>query len=290
MDARALKNRRKPVLIAMLLPCAVVLGLIVLTPMINLVWYSLHDYKLTNIKAMRFVGLSNYVKAFGDGDYLHSIKITAQYVLRALATQLPVALVLVEVLQRIKRGSGLVRTLLLPTMVVPPVIAGVMWRIMYHPSYGLVNYILGAVGLAHNWTSDPATALGSLVFIDFWQNLPFLTLILLAGRASISEDVYEAAMIDGAGALSSFWHITLPLLRGSLLLGVLFRMIDCIKVFPTVHIVTAGGPGTATTMINYYIYKMAFNYTNIGYSSAMGFILVVLTTLLSVALIKAFQK
>lgn len=266
------------------------LSAIVLVPLINLFSYSLYNYKLTNVKAMRFVGFGNYVRALKDVDFLASIKYTGQYILLALITQVPVAILLVEALQRITLGSSLIRTLIMPTMVVPPIIAGVMWRIMLNPTNGLVNYFFGMVGLAHNWTSDPATALNTLVFIDFWQNLPFLALIFLAGRSAISEDLYEASMIDGANGIQTFWHITIPSIRSSLMLGIIFRIIDCIKVFPTVHIVTAGGPGTSTMMINYYIYKTAFNYSNIGYSSAMGSILVVLTTLISLLLIRVFKK
>lgn len=274
----------------MMLPCLLILGAIVLIPIFSLVDYSLYNYKLTNPKAMRFVGMGNYVKAFGDADFLNSIRYTGRYILLALITQVPVALMLVEAFHRIRRGNSLMRTLIMPTMVVPPIIAGVMWRIMLNPTNGLVNYILGLVGLAHNWTSDPSTALNALVFIDFWQNLPFLTLIFIAGRAAISEDLYEASMIDGANGWQTFWRITLPLMRSSLMLGIVFRVIDCIKVFPTVHVVTAGGPGTSTMMINYYIYKTAFNYSNIGYSSAMGFILIIMTTLVSMLLIRIFKK
>lgn len=273
----------------MLLPCFLVLAVIVVVPLVNLVQFSFQSYELANPAGRKFIGLANYIKAFGDKDFRSAIWVTVLYILGALVIEIPVSLMLIEALYYIKRGSGLIKALIMPPMVVPPIIAGVMWRIMYHPSAGLVNYFLSFFGIQHAWLADPKTALLSLILVDFWQNTPFLTLILLAGRSAISTDLYEAGMIDGAGGLQLFRHITLPLLRGSLMLGTLFRVIESLKVFPTIHIMTAGGPGNVTTTINYYAYKMAFSYTDIGYSSALGFLMLSMTTLLCIVLVRAFR-
>lgn len=283
-------KKRERVLKWMLLPCMTVLALIVLVPLLNLIYFSFFNYELSNPAGRSFIGLSNYLKAFSDKEFWHSVKVTVLYIFGALLLELPVALVLIEVLFYIKKGSGILKAFLMPPMVMPPIVAGVMWRIIFHPTTGLMNYLLSFIGIQHPWLADPKTTLLSLVFVDFWQNTPFLTLILLAGRASISTDMYEAGMIDRANGFQMFRYITLPLLRGSLMLGVLFRIIDCIKVFPTIHIMTAGGPGNVTTTINYYTYNMAFTYTDIGYSSALGFLLLIFTTLMSLVLVKAFKK
>jgi multiple sugar transport system permease protein len=278
-------------LVLMCIPCFLVLAVIVIVPILNLIKYSLYNYELSNPLGIKFIGLLNYAKAFIDREFLKSIWVTVLYIIGALAIEVPVSLLLIEALYYIKKGNGLIKALIMPPMVVPPIIAGVMWRIMYHPTAGLVNYFLENIGLTHHWLSDPKTALVSLILVDFWQNTPFLILILLAGRSAIPSDFYEAGMIDGAGAFRLFRHITLPLLRPSLILGVLFRVIESLKVFPTIHIMTAGGPGgNATTTINYYTYKMAFSYTNIGYSSALGFILLFMTTLLSIVLLHTFRN
>ena len=125
--------------------------------------------------------------------------------------------------------------------------------------------------------------------VDFWQNTPFLILVLLAGRSTISDDLYEAGRIDGANGFHLFRHITLPLLRGSLMIGILFRIIDSLKGFAHISIMTSGGPGNVTTTINYYAYKMAFNYTDIGYSSSLGVIMLFMTVMIAVILVKVFK-
>jgi multiple sugar transport system permease protein len=284
------KGNRTRVLVLMLVPCILVLAVIVVVPVINLVYYSLLNYELSNPMGKKFIGLLNYVKAFGDKEFLYSIWITVLYIAGVIATELPISLLLIEILNYIKKGSGILKAALLPPMVVPPIVAGVMWRIIYHPTSGLLNYLLSPLGIQHAWLADRSTSLISLIIVDIWQYTPFLTLILLAGRSAIPYERYEAGMIDGANRFQMFRYITLPLLRNSLMVGILFRVIDSIKVFPTIHIMTAGGPGNATTTINYYTYKMAFSYTDIGYSSALGFILLILTTLFSFVLVRSFKS
>lgn len=274
----------------MLVPCFVSLAMIVLVPLINLVVFSLYDYELSNPAGMKFIGLGNYFKVAQDKIFINSIWVTAIYTIGVIATQLPAALLFVEILSHIKKGAGLIKTLIMPPMVVPGIIAGVIWRILYNPSYGLINYFLSPFGIRHAWLADPNTTLFSLIVVDFWQNTPFLILVLLAGRSMIPDELYEAAKIDGASGFRLFRHLTLPLLRGSLMIGILFRAIDAIKAFATINIMTSGGPGDVSTTINYYAYRMAFTYTDIGYSSALGFILLALTTALAVVIVKAFKK
>ncbi len=281
---------QKRTLALMLVPCFVVLAMIVLVPLINLVVFSFYDYELSSPAGMKFIGLENYFKVAKDKIFINSIRVTAIYIIGVLATQLPAALLLVETLSHIKKGTGLIKTLIMPPMVVPGVIAGVIWRLLYNPSRGLINYFLSPFGIQHAWLADPNTTLFSLIVADFWQNTPFLILVLLAGRSTIPNELYEAARIDGANGLLLFRRITLPLLRGSLMIGILFRVIDSLKAFSHIHMMTSGGPGDVSTTINYYAYRMAFTYTDIGYSSALGFILLVLTTTLAVVMVKAFKE
>ncbi len=281
---------QKRTLLLMLAPCLLIVCVIIIVPLINLVVYSFYDYKLASPNGMRFVGWYNYNKAVNDKEFISSLWVTAKYMLGVLVTQVPMALLFVETLSHIKRGTGLIKTLIMPPMVMPGVIAGVIWRLLYHPSAGLINYFLTPLGLDHAWLADPNTALMSLVMVDFWQNTPFLILVLLAGRSMIPDDLYEAGRIDGANGLHLFRHITLPLIRGSLMVGVLFRIIDSLKGFAHINVMTSGGPGNVTTTINYYAYRMAFTYTNIGYSSALGVFLLAITTLMAFALVRMFGE
>ncbi len=288
MKSRNLQNRT---LILMLLPCLVVLCAIIIVPLINLFAYSFYDYKLANPNGMNFVGVENYSKVIQDKEFHNSLWVTAKYVIGVLISQIPIGLLFVEILNNIKKGSGLIKTLIMPPMVVPGVVAAVVWRLMYDPSTGLINYFLSIFGIEpHAWLADRNTTLFSLLVVDFWQNTPFVILMLLAGRATISDDLYEAAKIDGANGWQLFRNITLPLLRGSLMICILFRVIDSLKGFTHISLMTAGGPGNASTTINFYAYRMAFTYTDIGYSSALGVFMLLLTTLMAVGMLKIFKR
>ena len=284
------KIAQKRTLILMLVPCLVILCVIIIIPLINLFVYSFYDYKLSNPNGMEFIGWKNYSKVIKDKEFLNSLIVTGKYVFGVLITQIPMGLLFVEVLSHIKKGSGLIKSLIMPPMVVPGVVAAVIWRLMYHPSTGLINYFLGVFGIEHAWLADPKTTLASLIVVDFWQNTPFVILMMLAGRSAISDDLYEAGKIDGANGWQLFRHITLPLLRGSLMICILFRIIDSLKGFAHISLMTAGGLGNVSTTINYYAYRMAFTYTDIGYSSTLGVFMLLMTTLLAVVLLKIFNK
>lgn len=270
----------------MLLPCFIVLATIILVPLVNLFRYSFYNYKLASPKGMIYIGLKNYKKVLSDKEFINALSVTGKYVVGVLITQVPIALLIVEILSNIKRGSGVIKAMIMPPMVVPGVVAAVIWRLLLNPSVGLINYLLG---VQQPWLADTKTTLISLIVVDFWQNTPFMILTLLAGRSTISDDLYEAGRIDGANAFHLFRHITLPLLRGSLMIAVLFRIIDSLKGFAHINVMTSGGPGNVSTTINYYAYKTAFTYTNIGYSSTLGVFMLAITVALAIILVKFFS-
>ena len=277
-------------LLIMMLPCLVVMLIIFVYPLSKLLVNSMQRYKLVD-PVKTFIGFDNYVAAFKDANFVKSLGTTLKYVAMSLAIEVPLALVLMEIIGSVKKGQGFIRTCFLPPMVVPSVVNGTIWKLMFNPSSGIITYIALKIGLenAANWLTTEVSALWCLVAIDVWASTPFLLIILLAGRASISETYYEAAKIDGAGPVSMFFKITLPLLKNQLLFGLMIRLTDCIRVFPTIHIMTAGGPGTATQTINYLAYKTAFSYSNIGYASAMGVVMMAVSILCVLLLSGSFK-
>lgn len=274
----------------MQIPGLSVMAVIFLVPIVSLIYYSTLQYKMSFPNDIYFIGLENYKAAFKNEEFQSSLIVTLQYTAFALAIETPLALALMEVISCFKKGAEFIKTCFLPPMVIPPIVSGLIWRIMFQPGTGVLNYFLSFFGLAPQWLTDPNMALSSVVLVDVWAYTPFLMIILLAGRASISTDLYESAMLDGANRLQCFFRISLPLLRDSLMVGLLFRMTDCIKVFPAIHILTAGGPGIATQTINYYSYRQAFNYGNYGYASALGFILLIFSLILAATLLLSFSK
>ena len=172
----------------------------------------------------------------------------------------------------------------------PPIVAGYMGIILFHPD-GVVNYFLSLMGIGTKipWYSNPNTALLTCVLIDTWQWYPFITLVLLAGILSIPPDYIEAARIDGASEAKIFTHIVLPLLKGVIAIALIFRILEMLRVFDVIYIVTYGGPGTATQVTNFYSYLVGFHYWDLGYASAIGWILVIILSVFVTYYMKAFR-
>jgi multiple sugar transport system permease protein len=204
--------------------------------------------------------------------------------------ELGAALSLAELLSDRTRGLAIFRSALLLPMVMPPIVVGIMWRIMFHPTLGIINYFLRPLGLDRGWLAEPGLALWALIGVDVWQWTPFLLLMFLAGYAAIPQEYYEAAQVDGANRWHRFRYVTFPLLRALIVVGILFRAVDGMKVFPTIHIMTEGGPGNATEVMNYYTFKVAFAYTNIGYSSALSFTMFLIAIAISIVLIRSARR
>ena len=244
----------------MLAPSIAILSIIIVVPLLYLFYNSLFDYQLFKPYARSFIGMRNFIRAFTEDDrFMNSVKVTLYLIAMAVALQTLVALLLAEVLQSVRKLKETLRTVLIIPMVIPPFVAGIVWRMMLHPNAGLINYFLSFLGIDHPWLADPKTALFAIVVIDTWQWTPFLLLIFLAGYAAIPAGLYEAAEVDGAGRWGKFMHITLPLLLKVILVGIIFRTVGILQTFSTLFVTTEGGPGYATEILNYYSYVTAFN-------------------------------
>src|SRR5437773_8019231 len=178
-------------------------------------------------------------------------------------------------------------------MILPPVVAGVTWRLIYNPNFGVLNGILRLFGLdtrRWTWLADPSLALPAVILVDVWEWTPFVFLILLAGLQAIPQEPYEAARIDGANAWQTFLHITLPLLIPAILVALLLRTMDLLRIFDQIFILTQGGPGFSTETVSLYIYRTAFRFFDFGYAAAMSFVLLLLTNIVSVGYIRLLQR
>ena len=191
-------------------------------------------------------------------------------------------------------GRGILTTIFLMPIVVPPIVIGAMWRLMLGRDFGLVNSVVGLAGLGSvDWLGDPNVALASVMFVDVWHWTPFVFLLMLAGLESLDQEVYEAARLD----VKSFWqelrHVTLPLMLPTILVTLVFRVILSFKVFDEIYLLTAGGPGTATEVINFTIYRVFFRQDRVGMGAAMSVVTlfsISLVIILAQAAIRARQK
>lgn len=270
------RRRRLP-----LLPALLFVIVCTQVPFLLTIWYSLRSRNLLRPEGDQFVGLQNFIDLFVDSTFrtaaINSVGITLGCVLISMVLGLGLALLL----DRSFPGRGVVRTLLITPFLIMPVAGAMLWSIsMFDPSYGLVNWVLELVGVgAVDFTSQHPVA--SIIVALVWQWTPFLMLLLLAGLQSQTKDVLEAAQIDGAGPVKTFLLVTLPHLRFYLELSVLLGAIYVVNTFDHIYLMTAGGPGTASANLPFYIYQRAFLGFDIGQSAAMGVVTVIATIILA---------
>jgi len=236
--------------------------------------------------------LGNFARLAGDQFFLSALGHTFVYASIALTIEFAIGLGLALLLDTQVRARGLFRSLLLVPMMLPPVVVGVVWRLMLNANFGALNGTLKRFGVnteSLTWTASPKLAMASVIAADVWQWTPFVFLILLAGLQAIPQEPYEAALIDGSSGWQTFRHVTLPLLMPAIVIALLLRTMDLLRVFDHIFILTEGGPGFATETLSLYIYRTAFRFSNFGYAAAMSFVLLLLTNVISAGYLRLLQ-
>jgi len=233
--------------------------------------------------------LQNFTRLISDHFFLSALAHTVVYAAIALTFEFLIGLGLALLLSAQMRGRSVFRSLLLVPMMLPAVVVGVVWRLILNSNFGALNGTIKGIGIntdALTWTGSPKLAMASVIVADVWQWTPFMFLILLAGLQAIPQEPYEAALIDGASGWQTFRHVTLPLLKPAILIALLLRTMDLLRVFDQIFILTEGGPGFATETVSLYIYRTAFRFSNFGYAAAMSFVLLLITNVISVGYIR----
>jgi len=270
-------------------PALIVMNLLGLFPLIYSFYVSFHRWILVKPHlGFTFVGLGNYIKLFSDPVFLHSLGVTVHLTAVAVGSQFGLGfgialLTNVEVrkYQPIK-GVRIMRTALLIPYMLMPVTVGTIWRMLYDPRYGLINYFLGLVGIPpRTWVGDPTLALYSIAVADTWQCTAFIMLITIAGLKALPRWPYEAASIDGASVWQTFRYITLPLLKPVLLVAIVMRLIDAFRIFDKIMVLTYGGPGETTLTLSVFTYRTGFAFYKMGYASAASYIMLAIVLVIS---------
>lgn len=268
---RTRRRRKVSVHATYLLPAWLLVGAVVVVPLALSLWMSMRSE--TMLRSGRFVGLANFQEVL-TGDFWPALWITLVFSLAAILVQVPIGVGLALVLNRDLRGTQLYRSVLLLPMLLTPVAVGLMWRLMLNADTGVINGVAGMLGLPGlNWLGDRTIAVISVVIVDAWQNIPFVMLLSLAGLQSLPDGPLEAAAVDGATRWQSFWHITLPMLTPVLGVVVMIRIIESIKLFDIIYILTQGGPGTATQNLSLLNYRIGFSFLNTGQAAALGVVI-----------------
>jgi len=269
-----------------ILPCILILLAINIYPLLYSIYISFHSLSFSS-QDIPFVGFSNFIEVLKNPVFWYSIQTTFLFVVVAVSIEMVLGSSIALLLNQNLVGKGLYVPLITIPMMVTPIAVATIWKFMYLPSWGIINYFLSLIGIRKiAWLSGAYLPLFSVMFVDIWQWTPFVTLLALAGLQSISSTPYEAAEIDGASSFQRLMYITLPILRPTLFVILLLRIIDSFKVFDAVYVLTSGGPGRATEVISINIFHEGFNYFRIDRASASSLIFLIIITIISLFLIK----
>jgi multiple sugar transport system permease protein len=273
----AVARHQRRVAYLLLAPAVLVLVGLAIFPTIFSATLSFRVDPLYNPTVARFVGWRNYNALFGDARFWESIRLTLLWAVVVVTIQMVLGFFLAILLDRKMRSAGLLRTLIILPVFISPIAMGLTWRFIFEPVSGLANWILVAgFGLEkYSWLSDKATALSTLMIVDCWQWTPFVALILLAGMQSISPEVVEAARLDRVRGLTYYRRIVIPLIRPVIMVVILIRLVDSIRIFDLNFIMTKGGPGSATLLASTYDYTI-FEQGHLGLMAAYGFLILLL--------------
>lgn len=271
MSSPHLRESRKTALL-MLSPALMVLALLALYPICRVLLLSFSDMNLTTGFASKFAGLKNFYRVFNDSLFWQSLTNTVIFTLISVSLELILGMASALLLHKNFKGRGMVRALAILPWALPTAVMALAWSWIFNDSFGVLNDLLLRMGIIKNgiaWLGTPWGAMISLIVADVWKTTPFMMIIILAGLQSIPGDLYEAIRLDGANSWQEFRLITLPLLRPTLIIALLFRAIAAFGIFDLVFILTGGGPGGATETVSLYAYKNYYRYLDFGYGAAL---------------------
>src|SRR5512134_2394437 len=291
--AGSVRARGRATMLPYLLMLPALLLLIgMLYPFLLGVYYSLTSYFLQYPHLFRFVGLGNYIKLPGDPLFAYSVQFTLVYTAVAVLIQVGLGVGVALLLHGRIIGRGVLRAMMLMPLMMPPVITALMWKVMMASTKaGILNHLLGLVGLGPvNWLGAVNASMVSVLIIDTWGNLPFVSLILLGGLQSLPYEPYEAAVVDGAGGWETFRYITLPLLKPFIILATTFRIMDSLRIFDVIYATTVGGPADATMNLHMRAFYYAFQWYQMGMGMAYAMVLLVMVFIASYVLMRYWRR
>lgn len=270
-----------------MLPTLIVLLIVLAVPMVYSLAVSFFDTNLKHQGIGNFVGLKNYISALTDKYFVSSAWTTLVFTIGVVIFEFLLGLGIALLLNTNVRGKSIYFSIIIIPMMITPVAVGLTWRLLLHSELGIVNYVLGLLGLSGKaWLAESKLALPTVMFIDIWQNVSYMVLVLQAGLVSLPLEPYEAAKADGASSLQSFRYLTIPMMMPTFMTVLLMRAISALKTYDLIYVLTKGGPGVSTEVISYHIYQEAFRNLELGSASAMSYLLVLVIIPIAICFIK----
>lgn len=275
-----------------ILPVFLVIALFTIYPVLYSLWISLHRYVLTQPKSHPFVGLRNFSETIGSYYFTNSIAVTGIYAVAAVLGVIVFGLLVALFLNTRVRTAGIVKILILLPWAIPAVTSGLLWKWLLNADFGALNGLLYSLGIINNYIpflATPELARVSLILAQIWKEGPLAAIFFLAGLQLIPKEIYETARIDGGGNWRIFWHITLPLLRPTLLVVLVYETMTAVLTFDIIAVMTGGGPADATALISWFAYAEIFKNLNLGHGSALAFVIALITLVLIILYLRALR-
>jgi trehalose/maltose transport system permease protein len=265
-----LQRRQARLAWMMLLPTLAVVALIAFWPLVQTVYQSFTDARFNSTTPTHFIGLRNYSDLLTDTVFRQAVWVTIKFTVITVVFEFALGLIIAMVVNSNFKGRGLTRAIMLVPWAMITVVSAQMWKFMFNQTSGVINDMLGRLHITSNqaWLAQPNTVLGSMCAVDIWKTTPFVALLLLAGLQVIPGDLYEAANVDGASKIQSFVRITLPLLRPAILVTLIFRTLDALRVFDLPFVLSSIGPQTQTMAV--YNYQNLIPFGDFGYGTTIS--------------------
>jgi ABC-type sugar transport system permease subunit len=276
----------------LLIPSAVLVFGIIIYPLVRTLITSFYDVNSPFPGHYPFVGLHNYSRTFGNPDFWASIRRTAYFTIVSTSAEVVLGMLIALLMNVPFRGRWVLRSLVILPWALPTIVNGTMWRWIFNPEYGALNAFLTQLHIIphyRSWLGSPFLALNMVIVADVWKNTPLAAFLFLAALQTIPRELFEAARVDGAGPVRSFFRITLPLMMSAILVVLVIRTIEAFKVFDIIYVMTRGGPANGTQTIAYYAYIQAFSNQLFGYGAAIAYVIALFILGFAVFYIRAFR-
>ena len=272
-------------------PSLVLIFALAIYPLLYTIFISFTELNMMTGET-QYKGVENYIQAFTSGEFWNSIWVTLLFTLLSLLIQLPLGVLVALLLNQEFKGRWLLRSVVLIPWAVPTLVNSTLWNWIFNTQYGAANRILMQFNLISEpiiWFDSPMKAMGVIVFADTWRMLPLYVLMMLASLQTIPQAQIEAAVLDGAGAFSRFRNVILPLIKPMLLVVLVIRTMQALKVFDIIYMLTHGGPANGTMVISYYIYNQSFGFMHFSYGAALAIVVAVISTIITVVYVRILR-
>ncbi|WP_431323977.1 carbohydrate ABC transporter permease [Rhizobium sp. YTU87027] len=282
--------RERHLRVLMLAPTLLILAGLTLFPTVYMFTAAVQKVSPDPDVPREFIGLGNFARILADPELHVAVKNTVVFTSIAVTLEFLLGLGLALLFDKYIRRLNFLKTILLVPMMIPPIAVALTWKLIYQPQFGVLNELMFRLGLpSQAWAGDVNLAMGTIIAADVWEWTPFIFLLMLAGLASLPSEPYEAAQVDGASAWRQFWDLTVPFLKPVIAIALILRIMDALRLFDLVFILTVGGPAGATETLSLYVFKVAFTFVDIGYAAAISLVILFVTIGFSTWFIKRMR-